>query len=203
MTRPSGSHRDQLVMASIELTNRLAAGWSGGAAFGPPPAPDARAETANEVWDRFDLHQTRFQPEESERLTRLADRVHDLLLDLAADDLDSAVPKINGLLAEYPAQLHLSSTPPYSLHYQDHAAIAVEGWQVGCGAALASLVSSKATQYIRRCDALRCDRIFFDHTRSGTRRFCSAGCRNRDNVRVYRLRRAVERQADQLAGVRR
>ncbi|GAA4184252.1 hypothetical protein GCM10022288_04710 [Gryllotalpicola kribbensis] len=191
MTRPSGSHRDQLVMAAIALTNLLAPGYSNGVRFTPPADPAETVSTANAVCEHFYRKQVPFTEDEAERLLGLAGRLHELLLDLADDDLPTAVPKINALLAEFPAQLHLSSTPPWSLHYQDHSASAVEGWQVGCGAALASWVSSGATQYISRCAAVRCDRVFFDDTRSGTRRFCSPRCQNRDKVRAYRLRQAI------------
>lgn len=192
MTRPSGSHRDQLVLAAIALTNRLAPGFSGGVPYAPPSDPVEAVAVANELCDRFYRKQVAFVPEEAARLTALAGRLHDVFVDLAEDDLATAAPKINALLAEYPARLHLSSEPPWSLHYQDHGASAVEGWQVGCCAALASWVSSGATQYISRCGAERCDRIFFDDTRSGTRRFCSPRCQNRDKVRAFRLRQAIK-----------
>jgi predicted RNA-binding Zn ribbon-like protein len=118
-------------------------------------------------------------------------RLQVLLLDLAAGDVPAAIPQINAMLAEHPAALHLSETPPYSLHYQDHSMPAVQGWQVGCCAALASWVSSRSTDYIRSCAALRCDRVFFDDTRNGTKRFCSTQCHGREKVRAYRLRRAI------------
>lgn len=192
MTRPSGSHRDQLVVAAISLTNLLAPGFSNGVRFAPSGDPTEIVATANAVCEHFYNKQVPFRENEADRLLELATRLHELLLDLADDDLPTAVPKINELLSEFPAQLHLSSSPPWSLHYQDHSASAVEGWQVGCCAALASWVSSGATQYIARCAATRCDRVFFDDTRSGTRRFCSTRCQNRDKVRAYRLRQAIK-----------
>ncbi|AYG02301.1 CGNR zinc finger domain-containing protein [Gryllotalpicola protaetiae] len=192
MTRPSGSHRDQLVMAAISLTNLLAPGFSNGVPYAPSEDPAETVAAANAVCEHFYRKQVAFTVAEVDRLLALARRLHELLLDLADDDLPTAVPKINALLADFPARLHLSSEPPWALHYQDHSASAVEGWQVGCGAALASWVSSGATQYISRCEAVRCDRVFFDDTRSGTRRFCSSRCQNRDKVRAYRLRQAIK-----------
>jgi len=191
MTRPSGSHRDHLVLAAIALTNRLADGWSGGVRYAAPEDADECAAIANETCERFYRKQTAFLPAQAPELRTLARRLHDVLLDLAADDIPVAIPKINALLAEHPAALHLSTEPPYSLHYQDHGMPAVQGWQVGCCAALASWVSSKSTQYIRRCDAAQCDRVFFDDTRSGTKRFCGPRCQDREKVRAYRLRKAV------------
>ncbi len=192
MTRPSGSHRDHLVFAAIALTNRLAGGWSGGVRYSPPDDPAECAAIANETCERFYHKQTAFLPEQATDLKTLANRLHAVLLDLAADDIQSAVVQINTMLAEHPAALHLQVVPPYSLHYQDHSIPAVHGWQIGCCAALASWVSSKSTQYIRRCEAMQCDRVFFDDTRSGTKRFCSGRCQDREKVRAYRLRRAAE-----------
>jgi predicted RNA-binding Zn ribbon-like protein len=191
MTRPSGSHRDRLVFAAIALTTRLADGWSGGAPFRAPDDPLECAAIANETCERFYRKQTEFLPEQADELKVLMNRLQRVFLDLAADDVPAAVPRINELLAEHPAALHLSAEPPYSLHYQDHAMPAVQGWQVGCCAALASWVSSRATQYIGACAAVRCDRVFFDDTRNGTKRFCSPQCHSREKVRAYRLRRAI------------
>ena len=191
MTRPSGSHRDRLVFAAIAMTNRLADGWAGGVRYAAPEDATECAAIANETCERFYRKQTLFLPEQSGDLKALMNRLQDLLLDLAAGDVGTAIPKINGLLSEYPAALHLSEDPPYSLHYQDHTMPAVEGWQIGCCAALASWVSSQSTQYIRCCAAQRCDRVFFDDTRSGTKRFCSVQCHGREKVRAYRLRRAI------------
>ncbi|NYI41297.1 CGNR zinc finger domain-containing protein [Demequina lutea] len=191
MTRPSGSHRDQLVFAAIALTNRLADGWSFGARYTAPEDPAECASIANETCERFYRKQTAFLPEQADELKVMANRLHDVLLDLALDDIPTAIPKVNTMLAEHPSALHLSEKPPYSLHYQDHSVPAVQGWQVACCAALASWVSSNSTQYIRCCAALRCDRLFVDDTRSGTKRFCSIQCHGRENVRAYRLRQAV------------
>ena len=191
MTRPSGSHRDQLVLAAIALSNRLADGWSGGARCVAPEDPAECAAIANETCERFYRKQTAFLPAEADELKTLANRFHEILLDLADDDVTATIPKLNALLTEHPAVLHLSAEPPHSLHYQDHGMPAVRGWQVGCGAALASWISSQSTQYIRRCDAQQCDRVFFDDTRSGTRRFCGPRCQDREKVRAYRVRRAL------------
>lgn len=195
MTRPSGSHRDHLVMAAIALTNQLAPGYSHGVAYSAPADPAECVAIGNEICARFYKKQVEFTMDEAERLVRLAQQLHEVLLDLADADIPAAVPKLNRLLTDYPASLHLSMEPPWSLHYQDHAASAVEGWQIGCCAALASWVSSGATEYLGRCEATRCDRIFFDNTRSTSRRFCSARCQSRDKVRAYRLRHAMEAQS--------
>jgi hypothetical protein len=190
IARPVGSHRDRLVLAAIEISNQLAAGHALGAPFEPPTDPTECATIANDICDRFYRKQAPFLPKEAPQLKQLAERLHDLFLDFALDDLESAVPKVNALLAEHPTSLHLSATPPYSLHYHDHSLPAVLGWQVGCSAAIASWVSSRTTPYIKRCEAMRCDRVFFDDTRNGSRRFCSGRCQTRFKVRAYRLRQA-------------
>jgi hypothetical protein len=188
MTRPSGSHRDQVVEASIELVNMLAPGYSGGYPFAPPPESAERAEIGNQIFSRFGEHWTAFGPGDGPQLGELAAALHPVYVNLAARDVAAAVPLVNDLLRAFPASPHISTSPPWSLHYHDHALPPVAAWQVGCAAALGSFISSGAWQYIGRCEAVKCDRVFIDDTKNRSRRFCTQRCQNRDKVRAYRLR---------------
>ncbi|MDQ1576475.1 MAG: hypothetical protein QOH55_1625 [Microbacteriaceae bacterium] len=190
MTRPSGSHRDHIVEAAVELANLVAPGFSGGYPYDPPPDLAERARQANEVFSQFEDQWARFEAADGEELVRLGTSLHQVLLFLAAQDVGAAVPMINDLLRAFPASPHVSASPPWSLHYQDHSLAAVPAWQIGCSAALASFISSGAWAYIGRCEAERCDRVFIDETRNRSRRFCTPRCQNRDKVRAFRLRAA-------------
>jgi hypothetical protein len=188
MTRPSGSHRDHVVEASIDLANLLGPGFSGGYPYAPPADLAERAQRGNEIFSRFEGRWAPFEAAESIALTTLATSLHDIFLLLAKQDVGAAVPLINELLREFPASPHISTSPPWSLHYHDHSLPAVPAWQIGCAAALGSFISSGAWQYIGRCDAERCDRVFMDDTKNRSRRFCTKRCQNRDKVRAFRLR---------------
>ncbi len=39
------------------------------------------------------------------------------------------------------------------------------------------------------CTAARCDRVYVDLSRNGTRRFCSTACQNRNKAAAFRARR--------------
>jgi predicted RNA-binding Zn ribbon-like protein len=191
MTRPSGSHRDHVVEASIELVNLLAPGYSGGYAYAPPADVDELARLGNDAFAQFNGSWPPFEAREGTELTELATALHQVFLNLAEQDVGSAVPLINELLRAYPASPHVSTSPPWSLHYHDHSLPAVPAWQIACAAALGSFVSSGAWQYIGRCEAERCDRVFIDDTKNRSRRFCTKRCQNRDKVRAFRLRAAL------------
>lgn len=188
MTRPSGSHRDRIVVASVDLANFLSTGHSGGYTYMPPSDPEECARRANEIFAQFHDHWPQFGSGDHLGLVRLAEALHDVFLCVAAHDVGGAVPLVNALLREYPASLHLSMSPPWSLHYHDHSMPPVKGWQVGCAAALGSFISSGAWQYIGRCEAVHCDRIFLDDTKNSSRLFCTKRCQNREKVRAFRLR---------------
>jgi predicted RNA-binding Zn ribbon-like protein len=188
MTRPSGSHRDHVVEASIELANFLAPGYSGGYQYAPPTDFAERAKRGSDAFADVNGRWPPFEASEAVELTELAIALHQIFLNLAAQEVGSAVPLINELLRAYPAAPHVSTSPPWSLHYHDHSLPPVAAWQVGCAAALGSFVSSGAWQYIGRCEAERCDRVFIDDTKNRSRRFCTKRCQNRDKVRAFRLR---------------
>jgi predicted RNA-binding Zn ribbon-like protein len=40
------------------------------------------------------------------------------------------------------------------------------------------------------CTADRCDRVYVDTSRNGTRRFCSTACQNRIKAAAFRARQA-------------
>jgi hypothetical protein len=188
MTRPSGSYRDQLVAASIDLANVLSSGYSGGYRHTPPSDREECAGVANEIFARFHEQSPRFGAADHAGLIRLAEGLQGVFLHLADGDVAGAVPIVNVLLQEFPTSPHLSSSAPWSFHYHDHSMPPVAGWQVGCAAALGSFISSAAWQYIGRCGATSCDRVFLDDTKNGSRRFCTPRCQNRAKVRAFRLR---------------
>jgi predicted RNA-binding Zn ribbon-like protein len=195
MTRPSGSHRDQVVQAAIALANELGPGYSGGYPYLPADDPADRVSVAERVFSAFHDSSVAFAPEEGAHIARLAASLHEVFLLFAEREVAAAVPIINGLLREFPASPHVSTEPPYSLHYHDGSLAAAPGWQIGCASALGSFVSSGAWQYIGVCQAERCDRVFLDDTRNRSKRFCSTRCQNREKVRTFRLRAASGRAA--------
>ncbi|HEY0259887.1 MAG TPA: CGNR zinc finger domain-containing protein, partial [Lacisediminihabitans sp.] len=163
-------------------------GFSGGYAYVAPADREEWARAGNRIFSRFEDHWMPFEAVDTEDLGRLCGSLHTIFLLLADQDVAAAVPLINDLLAAFPASPHISTAAPWSLHYHDHSLPPVAAWQIGCAAALGSFISSGAWQYIGRCEAERCDRVFIDDTKNRSRRFCSQRCQNRAKVRAYRLR---------------
>ena len=56
--------------------------------------------------------------------------------------------------------------------------------------ALVDVVRADALDRLRDCEAEDCEGIFVDLSKNGSKRYCSARCGNRMNVRAYRERQA-------------
>ena len=54
----------------------------------------------------------------------------------------------------------------------------------------APLLGSDLRGRIGVCTAPRCDRVYVDASRNGTRRFCSTSCQNRVKTAAFRARQA-------------
>ncbi|MFU8945413.1 CGNR zinc finger domain-containing protein [Mycetocola zhadangensis] len=187
-TQLSGSHRDRVVVAAIELVNALAPGSAHGHQFVPELSPTDVAAAANAAFNGFSDSQADFSPAYARETLALAASLQRIFLALAAGEVTGAVPLLNAMLREHPSALHLSQDEPWSLHYHDHTLPAHAGWSTGCAAALSSFISSGHWNYLGSCHAVACDRIFLDVTRNTSRRFCSVRCQNREKVRAYRQR---------------
>jgi predicted RNA-binding Zn ribbon-like protein len=116
------------------------------------------------------------------RLRRLRDAVMSALIEPSDTDPWDA---INSLSATVPLRLHTTAGPAVSLQAtRTNPADAV----IAC--VLDQLVTAIATgRWARLAACARCQRVFYDTTRSHTRRWCSyATCGNRANVSAYRHR---------------
>lgn len=184
----SGSHRDRVVVAAIELVNALAPGSAYGHEFAPQLTPVEVAATASSAFTGFSDSQSDFVSEYARETLALAASLHGIFVALGEDRATDAVPLLNAILREHPSSLHLSLEEPWSLHYHDHTLPAHAGWSTGCAAALGSFISSGHWHYLGSCDAVACDRVFLDITRNTSRRFCSVRCQNREKVRAFRGR---------------
>lgn len=184
----SGSHRDRVVIAAVELVNALAPGSAYGHEFVPALSPVEVAATANAAFIGFSDSYARFEPGNAPATLALAVGLHRVFVALGANRVADAVSMLNTMLKKHQSALHLSPKEPWSLHYHDHSLPAPAGWGTGCAAALGSFVSSGHWHYLGSCEAAVCDRIFLDTTRNTSRRFCSVRCQNREKVRAFRER---------------
>jgi predicted RNA-binding Zn ribbon-like protein len=92
---------------------------------------------------------------------------------------------INGIAATAPMHLHATPGPAVALHAAGHGA--ADAVIVSVLDQLAGAIATGRWERLGAC--VRCRRVFYDSTRSHTRRWCSyATCGNRANVASYRER---------------
>ena len=110
----------------------------------------------------------------------------------ASGDTSAAARQVNALLAETGARPALDSHDgePWHLHFHGADDSLVTGWAAGCAAGLAVVIGSDLHGRLGVCTAPRCDRVYVDVSRNGTRRFCSTTCQSRVKAAAFRARQA-------------
>ena len=121
----------------------------------------------------------------------LADRLEEVFVSLAGDDVDGAAGSLNALLGEHPAHPHLAKEDGvWRLHHHPAEAALVPMWTAICAEALARVVGRGEARRLGACAAVDCDRVFVDVSRNASRRFCSTTCQNRTKATAFRRRHA-------------
>jgi predicted RNA-binding Zn ribbon-like protein len=183
------SHVDAVVTVAVSLVNAMTAGESGGRSYEPPAGsgqlaavtaalrsglPTARAVTAQEAAD----------------LTATAGWLRVVFNAVDGGDVDAAALTVNALLAETGArpQLDRHDGEPWHLHFHGSADSVAQGWAAGCATGLAVVLGTEMYDRLGVCTAPRCDRVYVDVSRNGTRRFCSTSCQNRVKAAAFRAR---------------
>lgn len=183
------SHVDAVVTVAVELVNALTPGEVHGRAYLPPDGEQLAALATSAL--RAGRPDTR--EVSAAEATELADFAWVLRLvfdDVAAGRLDQAAGQVNGLLAQTGARpmLDRHDDEPWHLHFHGSADSLVIGWEAGCATGLAVVLGSDLHGRLGICTADRCDRVYVDISRNGTRRFCSTACQNRIKAAAFRAR---------------
>jgi predicted RNA-binding Zn ribbon-like protein len=110
------------------------------------------------------------------------------LWDLEEDDL---VPVLNAILTQARAlpQLVDHDDLGWHIHAVPQDAPLATRMLVEAAMAFVDVVRSGELDRLRTCAADDCENVVVDLSRNRSRRFCDAGCGNRENVRAYRDRR--------------
>ncbi len=185
-------YADLGVAAAAELVNHLAEGWAQGALRRLPQSGSQRARlaaaTEAAIWGRGSV----LGGAEAEELIQLAARLRLVFASRSAGDADGTAHLVNSLLRDYRAapQLATHDGEPWHLHFhsQDREVGRVEARGATCAVALATVIGSGWASRLGTCAAERCDLVFVDTSRKGSRRFCSLRCLNRDKVARFRSR---------------
>jgi predicted RNA-binding Zn ribbon-like protein len=108
----------------------------------------------------------------------------------AAGDTDTAARQVNAMLAQTGArpELRRHDGEDWHLHFPGGQNTLVQGWAAGCATGLAVVLGSGVGWRLGICSAPRCDRVFVDSSRNGTRRFCSTACQNRVKAAAFRAK---------------
>ncbi|HEY1643704.1 MAG TPA: CGNR zinc finger domain-containing protein [Streptosporangiaceae bacterium] len=208
------SHMDAVVTVAVRLVNALTPGQAhgrpyeppagaaltaavsaalragherghGGPAAGPPPGTGPpgtgpRGEAAGPVVTAAEA--AGFRP--------VAGALRQVFEAHAAGDSDAAARQVNAMLAQTGARplLRRHDGEDWHLHFPGGQDTLVQGWAAGCATGLAVVLGSGVGWRLGLCSAPRCDRVFVDSSRNGTRRFCSTACQNRVKAAAFRAK---------------
>jgi hypothetical protein len=179
------SHTDTVVQVAVGLVNLLTPGWSRGRPYEPPDS-DERTSAVAEVLQSGRGHRAPSW-EEAASLSFVAT---DLRAVFAAPSVDEAASLVNDLLCRTGARpvLERHDGEPWHLHFHAADETLVNGWAAGCATGLAVVLGSELYDRLGVCTAPRCDRVYVDISRNGTRRYCSTSCQNRVKTAAFRAR---------------
>jgi predicted RNA-binding Zn ribbon-like protein len=183
------SHTDLVVGVAVELVNLLTAGDRRGRAYPPPAGEDRLAQL--DVLLRSAGGHTASTAAEAAQFADVAAGLRAVFDSVAGGDLDDAARRVNELLRDTGAHpvLERHDGEPWHVHFHALQQSRAEGWAAGCATGLAIVLGSEYCDRLGVCTAPRCDRVYVDTSRNGSKRFCSTACQNRVKTAAFRERR--------------
>jgi predicted RNA-binding Zn ribbon-like protein len=183
------SHLDTIVTVAVGLVNALTPGQAHGRAYLPPgdhDLPAAVTAVLRSVSPRYG----EAPAGEAAELRAAAAEFRTVFEAVARDDVDAAAWQVNRLLASTGARPALDRHDGEGWHLHFHGARdgLASGWAAGCATGLAIVLGTEDRGRLGVCTAPRCDRVYVDTSRNGTRRFCSTTCQNRVKTAAFRSR---------------
>jgi predicted RNA-binding Zn ribbon-like protein len=185
------SHTDTVVRTAVALVNLLTDGEERGRKYLPPDGPE-RAERLNALF-RSAGSRSEVTAANAGEFTPVAAELRPVFQAVAAGDIDDAAHRVNSMLAATGAHPELARHDGEPWHVHFHAtgpATAATGWAAGCATGLAIVLGGEHYDRLGVCTAPRCDRVYVDTSRNGSKRFCSTACQNRVKAAAFRDRRA-------------
>lgn len=184
------SHTLGVLEVGIALVNVAVPGERRGRPY--PPAADGaelRERLDSVVSATFGYH---LPPEDAPVLARAAEQLRQAFGAVADNNMDAAATQINAMITEYGARPTLirRGSQPWHLHFHAPDAAPGAGIAAACTVGVAYVLGSEHADRIGVCSADNCDRVYFDTSRNGTKRFCSTACQNRSKTAAFRARRA-------------
>ena len=185
------SHMDAVVTVAVELVNTLTAGKARGRSY-LPPADGALRRTVTQALRAGTPDVREVSQQEAAEFRAVAAALRCVFIAVAAGDTDTAARLVNSMLAETGARPQLDSHDgePWHLHFHGSADSPMMGWAAGCATGLAVVLGSDLHGRLGVCAAPRCDRVYVDTSRTGTRRVCSTSGQSRVKAAAFRARQA-------------
>ncbi len=185
------SHTDAVLAVAVALVNVLTPGCAHGRPY-QPPEETQRGEAARDALNADGVARgTASLGRRGRRTGRRGRRAAAGLRGRSDGDVDRAATGVNRLLARTGAHPYLEKhdQEPWHLHFHGTDDALATGWAAGCAAGLAVVLGGPEWDRLGVCTAPRCDRVYVDTSRNGTRRFCSTTCQNRVKAATFRERK--------------
>jgi predicted RNA-binding Zn ribbon-like protein len=181
------SHTDVVVRVAVELVNLLTPGEERGRRYDPPEAEERTAAVGAMLRAGGGREATW---EEAASLCFVAAELRGVFEAVGTGAVDDAAEQVNAVLARTGARPELERHDGQSWHLHFHAAdnSLPNGWAAGCATGLAVVLGGDLHDRLGVCTAPRCDRVYVDTSRNGTRRYCSTSCQNRVKTAAFRAR---------------
>jgi predicted RNA-binding Zn ribbon-like protein len=181
------SHTDLVVRVSVELINLLTPGELRGRPYAPPDGDDRTVAVGAVLRDAGGREATW---EEAAELCFVAAELRGVFEAVSTGAVDEAARQVNALLARTGArpELERHDGEPWHLHFHAADGSLPNGWAAGCATGLAVVLGGELHDRLGVCTAPRCDRVYVDVSRNGTRRYCSTSCQNRVKTAAFRAR---------------
>jgi predicted RNA-binding Zn ribbon-like protein len=184
------SYNDAGIIAAVALVNGLTSGFSRG-----KPTPEvSTADVITSVLAVDPPSLKMFNARDTKGFMLLARTLRDVFASLNSEDKDAAAHLLNQLLAKYPATPHLAKEDgQWRFHHHPAKLAVLPMWSSICTEGIARVFGMNSAQRLGTCAATRCDNVFIDTSKNGTRRFCSNTCQNRMKTAKFRSRNPLGR----------
>lgn len=187
------SHTDAVVRVAVGLVNLLTPGSDRGRAYQPPE--DETRTTAVSSLLRSGGGRQAVSWEEAASFCFVAAELREVFAAVDSGAVDTAAELVNAMLIRTGArpELERHDGEPWHLHFHAADNTLVNGWAAGCATGLAVVLGGELYDRLGVCTAPRCNRVYVDTSRNGTRRFCSTSCQNRVKTAAFRARLSLSR----------
>jgi len=183
------SHLDAVISVAVSLVNTLTPGEARGRSY-QPPGGEAACAAVTAALRTGQRSARQVTSGEAALLADIAARLRAVFDAVEAEEVDAAAILVNAMLTDTRArpQLDRHDGEPWHLHFHSTTDSLAQGWAAGCATGLAVVLGTDMYQRLGVCTAPRCDRVYVDVSRNGTRRFCSTACQNRVKAAAFRAR---------------